>query len=754
MDLSSWVLKKPLEAPHIQTVFPNIQEVEEARKDLLEEIFGDDFSPSEGDDECLVANLEGSDVEEQASSSKVKVGTKRKFKDSWRFYHPWLSPASKDGQLVVQCTVCVAAKKRNLFATTGSDVMHLGAFRKHEKTNQHLSAERIVAKLKKNDGKVIGAIDTSLQRSGEVYRSQVVSVMQAVYYKALEGKSLNGIPKLIEFLRFMQTPFIPISDSYGTYGNAVAAREMLNAICKHIRGELVANLKRSAYFSLSIDESTDRRLEKHLIVYVTYLTSQLDVEVKFLQLLKIQRADSETIYNAVITLLGDLELDTRRFVAIATDGCSTMTGKHQGVVARLRRSFPSLLGIHCIAHREALAVKDATNQFPEMEFMDNLAGKIYSWLGKSGNRHAEFSELLREFQLHDVKILQLHNVRWLSRGLVMARIVEVMPAILEQWKVNKHPEYETLITYQVQFLFHYLADVLEQMNILSRVFQENMVDVSTLGSKFQKIKTILQARYLDSQSEFAKNSSRLTKFLKGTCSFGFMGFETRGEGVKTFPISWRSIKDLMKGQNVGDAESGTLEECKDLTKQHVRCLLQALDTRLGDIEVFLSMKFFEPVGYPDHASRRMESTSTWLKTLFEHFVKSADPTSCYAEREGFVETLYSACPHKSMLGAWKYCVLDVSYSADGLLKGKWFEDFPTIMRLWLQILVVPVSTATCERGFWKQNEVKSKLRSLLHLDTLDAHMMISMTKVPYEKVDWKRVENIWSDLKEHDRRPW
>ncbi|MCO5547932.1 hypothetical protein L7F22_001387 [Adiantum nelumboides] len=163
----------------------------------------------------------------------------------------------------------------------------------------------------------------------------------------------------------MQTPFIPISDSYGTYGNAMAAREMLNAMCQHIRGELVKKLKKSAYFSLSIDESTDRRLEKHLIVYVTYLSSTGDVEVNFLQLLKIEKADGETIYNAIINLLGDLKLDTPQFVAIATDGCSTMVGRIRGVVARLQRKFHSLLGIHCIAHREALAAKDAADQIPK-----------------------------------------------------------------------------------------------------------------------------------------------------------------------------------------------------------------------------------------------------------------------------------------------------------------------------------------------------------------------------------------------------
>ncbi|MCO5605919.1 hypothetical protein L7F22_060105 [Adiantum nelumboides] len=337
---------------------------------------------------------------------------------------------------------------------------------------------------------------------------------------------------------------------------------------------------------------------------------KLEVEVNFLQLLKIEKADAETIYNSIIKLLADLKLDTKRFVAIATDGCSTMTGKKTGVVARLKRLFPSLIAIHCIAHREALAAKDAADQFAKMEYLDKLAGQVYTWLGKSGNRHAEFSKLLKEFQIHYLKILQLHKVRWLSR------------------------------------------DVLEQMNILSKIFQENIVDVSTLGSTFQKTKNILKTRYLDPQSEFAKESNRLSKFIKGTSSIGFMGFKTIDDGIKSFPITWRSIRDQVTGENAENAELGSLEDCKDIAKQHVQRLLQALDTRLGDLEVFKAMKFFEPVGYPDFVGRRCESTSLWLKTLFEHFtVGAVDPLKCYAEREGFVETLYNACPHKSMLGA-------------------------------------------------------------------------------------------------------
>ena len=112
LDLNSWLLAKP---PLVPSKVHHIEQ--DARTQMFEQLFGENCSASEGGDE-FECDFEESDTTGQASSSKTKVGSKRKFRDSWRFYHPWVLPGSKDGQLVVKCNVCKAAKKRNTFATT------------------------------------------------------------------------------------------------------------------------------------------------------------------------------------------------------------------------------------------------------------------------------------------------------------------------------------------------------------------------------------------------------------------------------------------------------------------------------------------------------------------------------------------------------------------------------------------------------------------------------------------------------------
>ena len=51
----------------------------------------------------------------------------------------------------------------------------------------------------------------------------------------------------------------------------------------------------------------------------------------------------------------EAELDTTKLRGIGTDEAATMIGCHNGVVAHLKESTPSAIGVHCAAHRLNLA---------------------------------------------------------------------------------------------------------------------------------------------------------------------------------------------------------------------------------------------------------------------------------------------------------------------------------------------------------------------------------------------------------------
>ena len=107
-----------------------------------------------------------------------------------------------------------------------------------------------------------------------------------------------------------------------------------------------------------------------------------------------------------------------------------MRGIREGLSTKLRRHAPHLLDIHCITHREALVANDASSYFVELQAIDKFANKVYSWLGKSTKRHGELKELMESFQITRLEVLQIHHIRWLSRGKVMERLVKFMHALL------------------------------------------------------------------------------------------------------------------------------------------------------------------------------------------------------------------------------------------------------------------------------------------------------------------------------------
>ncbi len=97
-------------------------------------------------------------------------------------------------------------------------------------------------------------------------------------------------------------------------------------------------------------------------------------------------------------------------------------------------------------------------------------------------------------------------------------------------------------------------------------------------------------------------------------------------------------------------------------------------------------------------------------------------------------------PNKSLFEAWEFAGTTPEWSINWL----------GLSNLWRRVMVIRVSTAICERGFSKQNLIKSHLRTSLKLETLDALMRISCANIPVENINWNAVMLVWRNMK--DRR--
>ncbi|KAH7281139.1 hypothetical protein KP509_36G032200 [Ceratopteris richardii] len=549
--------------------------------------------------------------------------------------------------------------------------------------------------------------------------------MKLAYFVSKEDISLMKYEALCELAFSLDVKDMPLRRDYSSYINIMAAKEFITCISCYLENHQRNDLSQSPYLALMINESTDRVLEKHLIVYASYLNKDgLGVsKCEFLKLILVADGYAQTKYNAIMNMFSEMSLDIKHLVGISTYGDSSMLGCHEGLVSKLSRDVPNLIDVHCVAHREALAIVDACKCFPCLSYVDKIANKVYSWINASNVRHLDFQKLLQEMNLQVLEVLQIHDVRWLARGNMMVRLVKLLPPILTFWKCQAPMWYEKLCIFKVLFcifkVLFYVADVLLELDGLNKIFQKESIDITSFSTSIEVCLNSLKKKFLG--DIFAKNTIYLKLFIENA-QMGYLKHVNDNGEEYTHTLLYVSMPSKDKNGFPLDIQDGSLNTCIEMAKGFVLKVIDCVNARFPDMYFFNASKLFSPMYYLSEEDERVRKTIIWLSRFLTRIGNHViNANGCEKELKAFVDTLYYGCE----------------------------ETFPNLLKLWQILLVLPISSVPCERGFSKQNIIKNDRRQHLKVDTLDMLMRISMLGPSCDLVNWERIYDIWEKSKDH-----
>lgn len=141
---------------------------------------------------------------------------------------------------------------------------------------------------------------------------------------------------------------IPLSDSTAVRRTEILADDLLD--------QMKSAVKKAKCISLALDESTDNTDNAQLLVFVRFFDEEkgefFEDVTDLTDLHGHTRGDD--IYEAVMEMLRDQEIDLKYVVSIATDGAPGMTGRERGLVSRLKVHHPDLIACHCVIHQMVL----------------------------------------------------------------------------------------------------------------------------------------------------------------------------------------------------------------------------------------------------------------------------------------------------------------------------------------------------------------------------------------------------------------
>ncbi|KAK7938374.1 hypothetical protein WMY93_001700 [Mugilogobius chulae] len=240
----------------------------------------------------------------------------------------------------------------------------------------------------------------------------------------------------------------------------------------NVETTLIDKLKNGS-FAIQLDETTTVADEAVLIVYVQYI-EEATVKQDILMSVNLQTTTrGEDIFSVVDAFFTKHNLAYSDLVAYCTDGAASMMGKNKGFNSRLKEKAPHCLVFHCMIHRQALASKNLSEELNETL---KTVVKIVNFIKARPLNKRLFAQLCED-ETHQMLLLHT-EVRWLSRGKVLERFVELQNPIKEFLGVHNKKLQEDL-TQEFLIKAAYLADIFGLYNETNRRMQGAETNVMT-----------------------------------------------------------------------------------------------------------------------------------------------------------------------------------------------------------------------------------------------------------------------------------
>ncbi|GBB90528.1 hypothetical protein RclHR1_17500001 [Rhizophagus clarus] len=680
----------------------------------MDEIDDNEFNVIDSDLEETNTNINKKQIQKNINFKKKKTRLliKKKtegFQEEWLEIYKWLIYDSS--KKLMFCSLCKSHKKLNRFGKEGSKNFKTSALSEHASTKDHTDATN----LEISRAEFIRVSNNSIDKA----QNHIGSLMKIIFWLAENDISLNKLSEVVKLCRILGCPQLISASSTINYENNVSGREILSAISISIEETIWNELNEAIAFGIMVDESTDISSEPHLIIYVKYCLHG-KIKVRFLKLLQLKSKDSKTIFEAIIDLFDKKGL-TNKLMSFASDGASVMLGRSTGVASRIKERNECLFITHCIAHRLALACNSAEKKVDFCKHAEHIIKSVYNFFSNSSKR----VDILRKYQEilgHPIlKIKQIYEVRWLSwyeavKNLCLS-IESLMDTLLETITTTTNnlqkqsfvSLYTAICNWKLLAFLHFLWDILGYLSALSKVFQQKKIQISDIDPVIELTLNKIRQEFLEFDNE--------GRLLLGENLNRFLSNVPLGEdcNIGAHQLTW---DENYEAELVVDIQS------------FASAVVSEIQERFPDRPLLNSMKILDHANWPNCKEELAKYGEQELNILSEFYKKEVN--NICGEWFGYKAIVYSN---------FKNIKIEVLLPR---LFEFYYDAFPNIIKLLGIIYSIPFSSVDCERGFSKQNLIKTDLRNSLNNETLHFWMMVGLEEKDLSEFDFTRALQIWN----------
>jgi len=463
-------------------------------------------------------------------------------------------------------------------------------------------------------------------------------------------------------------------------------KDRIICMSNDITDQLQTDLASENYFSICLDESTDVTSQARLTVFVRFSSVNIMRE----ELIKLMTISTKTtgqdIMNVVLKEFANLKININNIVSITTDGAPNMVGKHNGFVQLFSKEISHpLISFHCLIHQEALCAKDSLKS---LQNVMEVVTKVVNFITSRALNNRQFTKLLDEVESQYAGLLMYNSVRWLSRGQVLHRFVELLEEI-RLFLFEKSQDYPELKDLNWLNDLMFFTDFTTMYNELNKKLQGPGHIVLTMFENIKGFEKKIEIYCKDLKNEKFKYFPHLKNHLNNSLHFA---------------DSQTDIKCIIK-KYVNILENTT--ELFSNRFSQFRCLEPTFQFLINPHKITydeLDLFFFEWLNIENLEMELIEFQGNVIW------------------RNKFIN-LNSELEKN-------YCEIYSSIKTENLILIEWKSlpnSFTSMKKLALSLLTMFGSTYTCEQLFSSMNFIKSTLRNRLGTDISAACIQLKST---------------------------
>lgn len=635
-----------------------------------------------------------------------KCERRQVFLKSYTSKFPFIKECNSKGADVKFYARCTCCKTDIYIGSAGA-----GDIRRHEKSSKHIqnfkaqtSNQPRLNVFMSNRQKAMED-QTAIEKREKEEKLKEDTIRAEVMLVELIAKlnlSMNSATTLTEAFKVM------FHDSQIAQ-NFHCGRTKATAIVKDLASKhkkLLVERMRNGPFSLSTDGSNDSNSKLYPIVVRTVNPETLKVEAEVVSLPVLEESSTgENIFKLLDQLLKTSDISWSNCVAFGCDNASVMVGVHKGVFSFIKKENPYCVLSGCALHLVHIAAEKASHLLPYQPA--DLLIDIFYYLKKSSVRQRNLSKWQEYHSNEQKKMLKHVSTRWLSIGRCVDRLVEdwrPLRSFFEE-EYKKNTKEGTAANTKAKAIFSVLGSETAKLCALFMKFSVKIFEPFLTSN--QSDAPMVQLLH---ESMCRLMSEILTKFVKPNAMCFKGSFEVEYEldynikDLNEVSVGLEATK-FMKDRNYSKSKKSEFHKC---VVNYYKAVCTYLKENLPHDNKFLNKI---SAASPDNLVKP-QAISNFKYIMYQ--------------QPAFIPSGATADMVESQLCRLQLTIMENRLPEGDRIDERWAKqalmdmDTKFACHFLLNLLVVPHSSASCERVFSCVRKIKTDQRGNLGDKLLEA----------------------------------